>query len=274
MLFRDVALEVRTLEYDGTYESDFCFRSRYVCNYLVRVVRLLRRHVDGFRGICVEGSSEAERHCRVEGADMLVVGVEFDPAHYDALSDEDRHEFFLSMLKEGLDVGIREFDFPYDELLEGMDAFRAGGYRNEWTHKKRLFRGMGGLRGFLNCKLDSERFALRLRLERKGQLLYDEEIYESKPGELCYYYDFKDMVIDGDSLIVTRRFESKECLFKLNLGSVLNEQMNRVCVYVREGRRCGDRVSFGCLRGASTQRRCWLPRPQMPWELALCATRG
>lgn len=220
MLFKDVSLHLHGSEYEGLYGSDFDFRSRYICHYLGRVVRPLRVHTDGFWSIAVRGRSSDERDCSIRGADVLGVDVPFDSARYDALSDDEAPEFFLSMLKEGLDVAHRSFEFPYRELLEGMDLFREGGYRNEWTHKKRLFRGMGGLRGWLNCKMDSKRFALRLRLERKGELLYDEEILDEKPDEMCFAFQFKDMVIEGNTLVVVKRRGGP--LMKLDLEPLLN----------------------------------------------------
>lgn len=48
-------------------------------------------------------------------------------------------EFFARVAQPRLVQAKRHFDVRYDEIQTAVKAFRAEGYRNEWTHKIRSF---------------------------------------------------------------------------------------------------------------------------------------
>lgn len=216
MILRDVALVLKAEDYPRTYRSDFAFRARSTCSFISRVLPPLKFKTAGFWRIVIAGSQVPEMVCRVRGGDVLYVDVGFDQQSYESLAVNELYDFFLDMLKKGLSEANQSFDFPYDELLGAMEAYRTGGYRNEWVHKKKLFRGRNGLRGCLLCAMNTERFVLTLRLERRGEILYEAEILETKPDELCYAYQFKDLVIKDDKLVVTSRISKPLAEFDLN----------------------------------------------------------
>lgn len=219
MLLKDVALVLKAEEHPRVYRSDFAFRARSTCHFISRVLPPLKFNAAGFWRIVVAGCHMPDKTCRVRGGDVLHAEVCFDQQKYESLSGDDRCELFLDMLTEGLSKAHESFDFPYKSVLESMDLFRAGEYRNEWVHKKKLFRGLGGLRGSLLCTMDTERFVLTLRLERKGEVLHEASLLETKPDELCFAHQFKDLVIRDGKLIVTSSVS--EPLVEFDLSSLL-----------------------------------------------------
>lgn len=217
MLLKDVSLYLSVDEYQRTYGSNFEFRSRYLCNFVRRRVAPLKFQAMGFGSIAVQGCREPKEECPIRGEKVAVATVRFDQQRYDSLEPAEYHEFFIGMLLEGLEKCARHRIIPLSEIKTAIDEFRAGGYRNEWTHKSRAFRTVG-LQASLNCSLDMEKFVLTLKLERKGVTLYDAPILETKPDETIFAYRFKDVVHDGQSVIVKDKFGKPT--FTLELSSL------------------------------------------------------
>lgn len=217
MLLRDISLYLNLDEYDPDYVSDFQFRSRYLCNFVRRRIKPLRFRTEGFGSIAVQGCREPKEGCPIEGEKVAGPRVRFDRQRYDSLRPEECHELFIGMLWQGLEKCARHHRIPLLEMEAAIDEFRAGGYRNEWTFKRRTFRSFG-LEASLNCSLDMEKFVLTLEVERKGVVVYDAPILETKPDELIFDYRFKDVVLDGQALVVMSK--SGEATFSLDLSAL------------------------------------------------------
>jgi hypothetical protein len=217
MLLRDISLFLNLEDYGGKYSSDFQFRSRYLCNFVRRGVAPLRFKAEGFGSIVVEGCREPVARCPIKGENVASATVKFDKQQYDSLQPAECHEFFIGMLLEGLEKCGRHHRIPLPEMKAAIDEFRAGGYRNEWTFKKRTLRPVG-LQASLNCSLDMERFILTLKLERKGVVVYDAPILETKPDEIIFAHRFKDVVLDGQTVVVKNKFDKPT--FSLDLSAL------------------------------------------------------
>lgn len=217
MLLRDISLFLNLEEYGGKNSSDFQFRSRYLCNFVRRRVAPLRFKADGFGSIVVEGCREPVEACPIVGESVASATVRFDQQRYESLEPAECHEFFIGMLLEGLAKCACHHQIPLSEIKAAIEEFRAGGYRNEWIFKKRAFRA-AGLQASLNCSLDMEKFILTLRLKRKGVVVYEAPVLETKPDETIFAYRFKDVVLDGQTVIVTNDFGKPT--FSLDLASL------------------------------------------------------
>src|SRR3954466_2323170 len=121
------------------------------------------------------------------------------------------------MLLQGLQRCSRCYCIPLSDMKAAIDEFRAGGYRNEWTFKTTTLRGVG-LQASLNCSLDMEKFTLTLKLERNGVVVYDAPILETKPDEIIFAYRFKDVVLDGQAVVVKDKFDKPT--FSLDLSAL------------------------------------------------------
>jgi hypothetical protein len=217
MLLRDISLFLNLEEYGGKYSSDFQFRSRYLCNFVRRRVTPLRFKADGFGSIVVEGCREPVETCPIKGENVASATVEFNKQRYDTLKPTECHEFFIGMLLKGLEKCARHHRIPLSEIKAAIDEFRTDGYRNEWTFKKKTLRPVG-LQASLNCSLDMEKFILTLKLERKGVVVYDAPILETKPDETIFAYRFKDVVLDGQAVVVKNKFDKPT--FSLDIRSL------------------------------------------------------
>jgi hypothetical protein len=205
VLLKHIYLYLNLDEYPDELATPFGFETRYVCNFLERRLRALKFHAEGFSKICVQGCRVPGESCPIVPDKAALPTVRFDQQGYLSLRQTQRHEFFLAMLSEGLDKCARHHHIPIEELRRAIEDFRAGDCRNEWVHQTKLLRPTG-LRATLMCSLDTKEFVLTLRLERSGTVVFEEPILETKPDELIFAHRFKEVVLDGDSVIVKDRF--------------------------------------------------------------------
>lgn len=212
-----VAVYLNAEDYDLKLCSDFGFRSHYLGNILTRCARRLKFVSGGFVGIFAQGRRSPAREPRITVDRNLIAHVDFDPSRYRDLGPGEHHEFFISMMTAGLEKCARHYDIPLAELLQAIDQFRSGGYKNEWIHQTKLLRGLG-LRATLACRLDSEHFTLNLVLERKGAVVFDETILDTLPDSIIFHYRFKEVVVDGTSIVVMDRLGKR--LYVLDANSL------------------------------------------------------
>ena len=220
MILRYIDVCLKPVEYQDIC-SDFLFRSRYLGNFLGRRLKPLKFNAEGFNAILVEGRATLPGPCAIHEVNALIAPVRFDRKRYEALGPNEHHEFFISMLSEGLEKCVPDFKIPIAEIREGIEDFRRGGYKNEWTHQSKLLRPLG-VRASLLCKMDSERFVLTLVLERNGKTIFNEPILEEAPDEICFGYQFKDITVKESTLIITSKISKP--LLTLDLHPLLAKQ--------------------------------------------------
>lgn len=214
MLLKHIYLYLNLDEYPNELATSFGFRTRYICNFLERRLRTLRFHAEGVSKICVQGRHMPEEACPIVPENSAVPSVTFDKDRYQVLGLNQQHEFFIGMLCEGIEKCARYHRIPLAEMMVAIGDFRRGGYKNEWIHQTKLLRP-AGLRASLLCSLDAERFILTLQLERRNKIIFKEPILETKPDEIIFAFRFKEVVLDGDFVVVKNKFGESIFSFEL-----------------------------------------------------------
>lgn len=127
------------------------------------------------------------------------------------------NDYFIEILKTGLDRcgGV----LPVSEITSAICDFELGGYVNEWVHKRKIFKKQG-LICSLFCNHSISDFQLSLKVMRGGDVVFDNVILITPPDELAYHYKFKDIVMEGEEIIVTTKLhaEPDNVLFRLKLS--------------------------------------------------------
>jgi len=217
MLLKYIDLYLNLEQYPSELATPFGFKTRYICNFLERRIRPLKYDTDGFSKICVQGNRVPEQSCPIVSETAAVPSVAFDEERYRVLENDEIHEFLIAMLVEGLEKCARHHRIPLAQMQDAIEDFRSRGYTNEWVHRKKLLRGTG-LRAYLLCSLDIEKFTLTLRLERNGRTVFEEPILQTKPDETIFAYRFKDVVLNENTVIVTGKFGDPT--FTLDIGTL------------------------------------------------------
>lgn len=218
MILRSIRLGLNRDRYLDELQVPFSFATRYVAHYIQQRIRKEKFEAQGFNLISVEGHPSPSDECKIVPESALKVQLPFDPKEYAKLETESRHEFYLAMLDAGFRKCAQQFDIPMQALQKAMQEFREGGYKNEWAHKTKLFRETG-LRAALLCSLNMDRFQLTLTLERKGELVFEKAILETKPDEIIFAHKFRDVIVEEGILKVLNMFEKP--IFELDLASVV-----------------------------------------------------
>jgi hypothetical protein len=222
MLFRHVSLSLNQDDFPYELVMPFGFQTRAICNFLERRVRAERFPTAGFRGLFAEGSLESDRPCAVVAESALLVPVAFDRARYESLVTDELNRYFVEMLRGGIAKSAADFGIPADALRRGLDDFERSGCINEWIHQHKLLRPVG-LRATLCCRLDTQRFQLTLQLDHRGERVFDETILETKPDEIIFSGQFRDVVLTDDAVVVTDKYG--DATFSLPLANVpLNQR--------------------------------------------------
>jgi hypothetical protein len=205
MILKQLYLKIGDLGLPTEFTYGFLKRSRYVCNYVEReVLAKLRYRTENFDRIVISASSAPQDGVFVNTANAACTDVPYDRGEYERRSGDDLGVYYIGLLRAGLDKTARFVAIPKQEIFDGLDAFVAGGMKNEWVHKERLFR-QPRLRAALSCALTQDAFTLRLTVRHGDERVFDEEILRTDPDENAFGYRFKDVVIDGDYLTVTGR---------------------------------------------------------------------
>ncbi|MBV6290499.1 hypothetical protein [Pseudomonas aegrilactucae] len=205
MILKYIYLYLNLDEYPKEIYVPFGFRTRYLCNYIERGIKYLKFEVSGFNRICIQGTSVPSGGSTIQDEKAIVSKVGFDVVEYESLKGDEFHEFYISMLVKGLSECSREHAIPLNAILEIIESFREGGYRNEWVFQKKLFREQN-IEAILLCRLDVNNFVLTLRLNCKKEVIFEQEILKTKPDEIIYTNKFKSLEVSDGAVLVVDKF--------------------------------------------------------------------
>lgn len=204
MKLRYINLQLERAAYDLDYVSDFCYRARFMCNYLSRKVRLLHFETDGtFKMISINlgGTSEID----IVGLDALQVSLPFNKEEYDKLDDKDRIIYFASKFKEGFRLAATYKSIPLDGLYGILADFQTNGFKNTWVAKNTIFREHN-LRVILNCDFNQYDFHLNVDIYQwaSKKILCSGTVIKTLPDEVFFDHLFKDVYISGEQIVITQ----------------------------------------------------------------------
>jgi len=201
MILKELYLYPDLKYYPDSIVHPFRDQSRSVCNFLEREIKAIKFDANGFKRICVVGSSSPREECIINSSKILVVEVQFDSTEYSGLDEANLNAYFSKMLHSGFEKCSRQFVIPLLDLKLGLEKFIAEGGVNEWTFKSKQFKGIG-LKCSLVCKLTTTSFHLVLVVSKSGVEILRTEILKTDPDELVFSPMFKDILLDGGSLVV------------------------------------------------------------------------
>src|SRR5690606_23817846 len=133
------------------------------------------------------------------------VEVRFDRTAIDKRTGPHLAMLQIELLKQGLKTCALSLSIPLQELLGGLDRFVAEGMKNEWVHKKRVFKTQE-LVASLDCKLTQSAFELWLSVSRPKAETVTTPIFTSEPDEIVFEPKFEDLEIIDRKLVVTTKW--------------------------------------------------------------------
>lgn len=210
------------MDYDSGFKDPFRdkfnLESRFISNYLSVQIRKLRIKTDGtFNMISIALSNEMTQQCRIVGEKSLQARIFFDKEKYTKLSIFEKFNYCLQLLEEGYKVCALNKQIPLEQLTLLHKQLMDNDYKNEWLHKKRRFKEHG-IEVSLNCIFSSTDFQLKVNvndINTKSELVSG-TLIKTLPDELCFEKLFKDVIIEGNELIITEYQNRPKFKFKLS----------------------------------------------------------
>jgi hypothetical protein len=200
----------------------FSFETRSLCNFVQRHARTLKIETVGFNQIVVHDDpfSVGEPRTKLVAEKSLSVPFRFDAGRYLRTDQQRKQEYFVEILRQGL-LSANDFHrLPLEGLLQRVDDYVHTGYQNQWVHATKRIGAKGEI-AELCCNLSMDNFTLTLRVHRKGAESMTLPVLVTKPDEICYHYQFKDLVLVEGDLVVTTRVPAGGELARFSLRTLL-----------------------------------------------------
>jgi hypothetical protein len=219
MILKELYLYPDLTEYPQNLTGTVRDQTRCLCNYLERnILKKIRFKAEGFKRICVIGSSNPKNAANINSSNVACIEVEFSESEYLSKAGNELDEYYISLISEGLANLAKQHPIPLEELHQGLESFRKDGYKNEWVHKSKALKGTD-LRASLNCKLTNQNFTLTLRMEKGGRVVYENEVLNTPPDEIVFAPKFKDLIVAEGNIQVTNKFG--EVIYELPIAEVV-----------------------------------------------------
>jgi len=123
--------------------------------------------------------------------------------NFNSLSSNEKCEFFLSRLSEGIEIiSERYSEISSEDVEKDIDDFRKGGCVTRWVHKEKLLRWKK-VRAKLCCNVDENRFEAALVLTQADTEVFRKVVFTCKPNERLFDYGLKDIKRNDNILSVT-----------------------------------------------------------------------
>jgi hypothetical protein len=222
-VIRDIVLGLNYDEFklylnSSHYESNFQFQSRFIGNYLRRQLRSSNFEPQGYKRLLINA---CQLECPPNKMSIfyssdLCVYVPFEKNEYDNLQKGELPDFYIDLYLKGVQKAQNTHVFPEKFINEKLEQFKTDGYKNVWEFKSKTFKEIG-IKASLFCKMTMEAFSLSLILSKKKEVVFNKEILNTLPDEICYHYQFKDIVFENNNIIVTGWYDAPP-LYELDLS--------------------------------------------------------
>lgn len=203
----------------------FSFETRCLCNFVQRYARALAIETSGFNQIVIKDDPFANALATpgLMPEKTLVVPFRLEASRYQNATPEAKQLYFIEVLRSGL-LQANEFHaLPLCDLLNKIDEFEANGFHNRWIHQTKRIRGLGVAE--LQCELTLNEFRLTLEVRGATGATVKLDLLSTKPDELCFHYQFKDITVREDHLVVTNRGSTIGELVRLPLSRLFGREV-------------------------------------------------
>jgi len=212
------------LDYDTYIKNDnelriqFQYHTRFLSNYFSKAIRKNKFDTNGvfnMISIALLPDNKTEQ-TKITAINVLETYLPFDQKRYEQIKGTEDCSYYLELLEQGFKKASEFNPIPLDTLLNLIDEFKKGGYKNEWLHKKKRFKEKD-LEVVLTCEFTTNYFQLITSINQistKKELVKGIAI-KTKPDEIHFDKMFKDILIDDNFIIITDASDSARVLINI-----------------------------------------------------------
>lgn len=198
---------------DDDFYKKFYYNLNFINRYLdvaVRKLKIETPYYNMFNVFIHPYREECDNHYLPGVTTTLITYIRFtedDMRYLESLADhKQRFEYYLKLLERGYYVAVKNghTELPIDALLQIHQHFRDGGYKCEWLWKKKLL-SKDNMYLFFNIHFTP--FYINVELvvmdKKKTTLRCHEELVRRTPFYESIWYDFRNLEIIGNEIVVT-----------------------------------------------------------------------
>ncbi|GAB2880020.1 hypothetical protein GCM10027046_05050 [Uliginosibacterium flavum] len=201
---RKFALNLDRYDWPNEFGYDLYLRSRALCNFVERELIKTEVFFDSSK-LVLNGAKTDRFDFKVNSFGVACLRAPFDEISYRAKTEAiDVFAFMRTFIRTCISGISAEKSYNLTPVLDAVDKFFDGHCVNEWLYQsKTIIRKK--LVAKLICRISQHHFTLTLATERDGQAEHSTLILSTDPDPLAYHYEFKDMKLHDNKLIITNR---------------------------------------------------------------------
>lgn len=204
---------------DNEFRYSFQKQMNFICDYFSKAIRKYKFKTDGtFNMISINCTEFEMKSTSVVPIDVLDVYVKFNKNLYEKLKHDNDYSYCIELLEQGFRKAAELKLIPLEILLNIIEEFKLGGYKNEWMYKRRRF-NEDDLEIVLTCNFTANYFQLTAtinQLSTKLELVKG-VIMKSESGVSIHEGMYKDILIEKD-IVITDTSDSPRII--INKASV------------------------------------------------------
>lgn len=166
------------------YVSHFNYHVYFIDYCLTKKVRQLKFETDGtFDKIVFSiGSKDTRVEIIKVPYPILDVHLPFDSERYEKADKNRRCEYYLELVRTGLQKAAEVKNIPYQEIMAFADELTTNGYVYEWDFRSILVKEYG-LRVKFMCRLDTDAFTMNAIafIKRNPEPVCSGQVVRAKP---------------------------------------------------------------------------------------------
>ena len=212
-------IEIENYGTDTEFSYNLKKRAKHITNYVNRTCLQKIRFQSAEFGIIVIALETSDREVSVIN-NGLVIPVIFDQIAYNKLGTENAiRAFYTSSIVCGLKKVQSQYNIPEMAIIKSLNEFESKEFRNEWLHKRKTEK-QRKIEVALNCKLSIVKFELWLKVSIGGTVVCEQIVLETDPDEVAFEYKFNDIIIDNDTVRVTKKISGNLLEYSIKNGKL------------------------------------------------------
>lgn len=188
---------------DKLYYSHFNYHTFVIGYFLSQHLKRIKFGTDGtFDSICIvagKGNIAVSIFMKT-----LTVGVKFDSIKYDCMNESGRNEYYLDLMKRGINFIAEKKMIPHAELTKAMKLLACNQLLYKWTFKC-LTLPERNIRVKFTCQLSPYDYTLCAEIvqEDSGLLIGSGVVVRTKPDAIFFSHLSRKIYLANDRITIT-----------------------------------------------------------------------
>ena len=205
MPIRKIYFQIHEDSINQSHESDFCFHTYFVTEYLSRIIAKKKLKYKTANQLLIYIDSPVDEITYEEMFKSISIHNQVNYTEIGDLGENKNVETLLKIIQSSAD-GVENLVNGISKSVKGaIYDFKNSSFKNIWNFHQRTLKELGKIN--LECELNVNNFILSLVITNKDQEIYRKELLKELPDSLCYHHKFNKMSIDSEKITIPDRMD-------------------------------------------------------------------